>query len=1405
MPIVDLTTPGIFDAVDTPKGFAVTPGKDDIDHGSEKPDFLSGAGAVFRQSNPLTSWLYAEDRASSPVQEPGFNPWDAIKGSKYEQNWNSFVEVRNSAAADNMKRKIDRETADHKMVDAMPFYQSFPVGLAAGILDPSVMLPGGAFVRGTKGGFSIAKTAASVAAGGGLQAAVEEAALHSSQETRTLGESAMNIGASVVLGGLLGAGGAKLLSHAEWTGAVASLNRELAGGADIVERAKPVIETLQRLEADAGNLSEKAQQAVDKFGKESPEATAAFDAVDANRAAQAAANDNLKEIQLNSVGAAATGVTSISGNTIAGKVANALAEATRRLNPALRLNTSPSPVTREEAGKLFEFSGYLDKNAAGVASEQAVETLMKEWNAGLSKAVIATDEAFSGYSKGGGAMPRTEFREAVGKAMRRGDEDADPFVANVAKAWRSQVFDPLKEAAIKAKLLPEDVSVETAASYFSRMWNVNKLNGQEGLFKSIVTKYYADAIGKEYQKSTQNFTQRMARLDQEAADLNIPADARGKALDALETAAQEHESQWPSLSEAADRLSEIRSEMRAARKANDEAAQSKLKSEAETIKANFTGDSLLAFTAKRSELASRRRHVDLGTVGLQERSDRVLSQLADLEETNQRAMERLVSKGQKLERDLDRLDADALDARVTQLSDQYAALARKSEAAATRAEQAIANMKQAGESGAERNRLTAEKAATEALTGPPEEVAAKRAAAHEAAQKTAEKRAAADAKIQKRLEKEIETQRARAERMDDVARRLETAKNFDHDGLMDQIKGAIDKATRETSAQSLARGERAARLGERMAALDPARIAQRVKTIDTMKREAERSFYDRWEIKNLGQGVDPALGAKADFTDTARAIADSAFATLTGRVDGGLRPEFLKITSRGPMKDRTLNIPDKLIEDFLEHDVDLVGRRYTRVMGADVELANKFGSVDMADQLNRVRSDYARLRAGVSDEKRLAQLGEAEKADIRDLEAVRDLLRGTRMESPIERNYSKIVRSFSHVNYLRQMGEVALMSLSETVRPAMVHGLMPYLGTVAKLATNLGAIKLSVAEAKLAGNVSERVLGHRLATIADLTDPYASRGPIEAFLENMTNFASKWNGIRMLTDMQKSIASVMTQDRILAGSIDHTSIKPKERAYLAYLGIDESMAGRVAKQFSEHGETVEGVKVANTEQWSDPVAVRAYRAAMNKDVDSIITTKGVADVPLFASTSTGKAMLQFKSFFLASHQRVLLRGLQEDQARFIGGTLAMTGIGMFVTYLKALSGNRQEKLADFAANPGWWVSEGLDKAGIFSVPMELANTIEKATGFNAIKSPMKAFDEGNRQSQRNQNRSVMGTIAGPSAGLIDDASSVAGIPHQMWKGEDITQGQKNAAERLIPFNSYAGVRQILRYVVNPQP
>ncbi len=1015
--------------VDAPKGFAVTPGAVDLEDGSQKP--MWNWGAAFRRNNETAALAASDSAWTGNEPEPGFNPWDKIKGTPDEVNFTQLSEARNEKKFNAIKSDIARENEDRKLLDAQPWWMGLVTEGTAGILSPTSLVPGGEFVKGAQGGIALVKAGARVGTANAVSAAMQEGALHSIEQTRTAGESATAIGASFFLGGLLGAGGQAILSKGEWAHGVAALDRDLA-----TPRAPGV----------------------------TPEAVLDAANSGAFRSAGAAANESV----------------SLADNTIAGKAARVTAAATAQMNPLLRALHSPSAAYREIATDLVENPLYLTKNFEGVASQPAVETLMKEYNGGLAKALQSTNDAYLEYRKGGGDLGRDEFREEVGKAMRRGDEGTNPIITKTAQEWRAKVFEPLKKQAIESGLLPKDVSVDTAQSYFSRMWNARKISADEHGFKAMV-------------------------------------------------------------------------------------------------------------------------------------EDHINSKMP-----------------------------------------QYMAI--------------------------------------------------------------------------------------------------------------------FDKETAERSAK--------------------------------LKDDALREYQAERRIERE---------SRFSGKDAAKDIASEVFDTLSGRSGQGPRPDFITIKARGPLKERTFDIPDlftasngRAVEDYLEHDVEHVGRRYTRVMGADVELARKFGSVDMADQIGKIRDDYRNMRSGITDEKQLLSMQKREDSDIKDLEAVRDMLRGTNPGASVDANYSRIVRMVNHFNYLRSMGEVAIASLTETVRPAMVHGLMPYMETLGQTLTNLNGIKASVADAQLAGVVTERVLGTRLATLSEIIDPYASRGPVEAFMENMTNIASRWNGIRLLTDMQKSIAAVITTNRIMEGSAHFAEAAPREKAYLAYLGIDQSMAERIAKQFAEHGETVDKVSVANHEKWDDEVAARTYRAALSKDVDSIITTKGVADTPLFANTPTGRAFLQFKSFALASHQRVLLRGLQEPQARFVGGLIAMTTIGMMATWLKAVSGNRVEKLQDIGKNPGWWIAEGFDKAGIFAVPLELANTFEKATGFNPIKTPMKAFDEGSAISQKNQNRSLVGSVVGPTAGLIDDASQVMGLPKKLIDGQEVTQGQKNAVERLIPFSSYPGIRQMVRYLVNPQ-
>jgi hypothetical protein len=71
-------------------------------------------------------------------------------------------------------------------------------------------------------------------------------------------------------------------------------------------------------------------------------------------------------------------------------------------------------------------------------------------------------------------MGADAFDEAVGRPCAGMILGENEFVSKAAKMWRKQVIEPLTQKAIDLELLPEDVKVSEAPSYFSRMYNVTK-------------------------------------------------------------------------------------------------------------------------------------------------------------------------------------------------------------------------------------------------------------------------------------------------------------------------------------------------------------------------------------------------------------------------------------------------------------------------------------------------------------------------------------------------------------------------------------------------------------------------------------------------------------------------------------------------------------------------------------------------------------------------------------------------------------------------------------------------------------------------------------------------------------------------------------------------------------------
>lgn len=1005
-------------------------------------------------------------------------------------------------------------------------------------------------------------------------------------------------------------------------------------------------------------------------------------------------HDELKAISLNPQSAAAAAVMrdTLDDLTIAGKAGSVAAAATAKLNPLLRTLHSPSRTVREVASQMMESPVYLRKNLKGFG-DTAAETAMHEFARGAVVQALETQHgAYLKARQSGLVMPEKQFREAVGKAMRRGDRSDIPGVEEAAKAWRSQVIEPLKKRAIDSGMLPADVQVSTADSYFSRIWNRPSIEANEGEFRKIVRDWLSSSIDQETARQGRKAESRVTNLQREKEELEMGILRRGEAF---KQRMRGGEIDVADVDEGSI-VSFLRRFNAGERPQQPERLSDWLKRQKDGV-FDPGGDLSTVFPELgripgklRTTLKSKFN--EKGGVGLDELVHRAwqegfLNDAATVRHGLGRGDERPTTRDF-----LDALDADLRGERVVRVNDMDAA----------------------------------------------------------------------------RVADEFDNMVAALDRMGVDFERPKFGTSAQMKNLAGKLNRVLDDLDRE----------RIGRIGEAM------------------------SYHQRRTVHDFVSDAD-----RAAYLDE---MVEDIYAKVTGRIYDGDLPADIVVTKRGPLKERTFNIPDDLVEKFLDSDAEYIGRRYARIMAADIELTERFGSPDMKGALDGVREEYLRLRKVLEVNKALKAperakqmeaLNAREKADIRDLEGVRDLLRGHYRPEIQHTTWARIGRAANTFNYMRALGGVLVASLTDAVRPAMVHGLTAYMRDgIAPMIRNMKAVKMSHQEAKQAGAISERWLASRLATMAEITDPYAMNSPFERFLENAATGFTKMTGLLHWNDFQKGIASVMTQNRILqnaeiAASNGFDALPASEKAYMGFLGIGQGKAEDLGKLFAAHGETLDGVRVANTNLWGEegaPAALRrAYRAAINKDVDSIIVTKGAGDVPLFSNTPLGRSILQFKSFAIASNQRVLIRGLQEDKTRFVGGMVGMATIGMFIYMLKQLESGRE-----ISDNPGTWISEGLDRSGIFSVAFEINNAIEKVGGPGFYTGASALFPgEKTAPASRYAVRSKVGSFLGPSFGAATDTVGLMSLGFENMRraanGERpaVTEGDIAAVRRLTPYAS----------------
>lgn len=1172
--------------------------------------------------------------------------------------------------------------------------------------------------------------------------------------------------------------------------------------------------------------------------------------------------------------------------TIKGVMARVLAAPLAWLIPSLRGNFRYTSYARQVYQQLMESVAIQSGHAEGVlaarggSADRHAKTTFASYLTTVRDSRAIYNEMVKEYK-----MTWEQFGEAIGWAASNGDValNSNRYVTQAAELWRRQFWNPFLEEGKRLGLFAENVSITTAESYFPRHAIREAFVQNEGVWHSRNVPYWVDRLTTAYHKQLDNLTRRLEDFDQRISDLALDRDARSGLAQRLSEQIEQVRSQHGEFFEIETRVKELRGQIRAG-------GDRKGLSQQIIDLRNTPGYGDYEKYIRRSGGRVRR----LLAVDPANKIERLHDRLLLEEDRVFNDIDRLVTAGRRAEQRLSQVDsADHAEA-VGALRDQITTFTRQFEARQNKLRDDIlkaeADLSRRTLDLRERkDELVRQLKEREQALGNPEtrmqavkDRAGMRAEVDQARLQLEEKQLKYEEQQLRRLRRDSERGAKEEEKFNRMTERLRRLEDLDPDQAQQAIRQALDELAQNRGDRLIERGRRIQRLIDQMNDLDPQWTVKEIERLSKARRETEDRFYERWRSgENIGT-------REPDFADLAREISKEAYEKYRGTAYGSessARPDYIWTIEKGPMRDRTYNVPDFVLDPpgesvrFFNRNIFEVGNIHGRQMAGDIGIARVFGEPTMRDVLGQVAQDgqpavrgklresyevietavnratsveEMRAAVGVSPNiveriKELVGRGSVEEVRARllnalerdykdaksDIQVMRDTLRGTYQVAENSSAFGRIVRATSQINYMRVMGGQGISMVTDLYRPAMVRGLNAFMADgLEQLMGNMRGFRASQAELQQMHLVTNNFMNRTLLTFADIGDPMVKGTPLERFLEKTTQLGSIWNGSRMVQDFAEGIGGTITQTHILRIARDGAFAKNIE--YLSSLGLTQDLVERIGRYFGEHGETFKHgrgeVLVANTNEWVSRVrqadgtvrvlpdleAIHAFRNAVSKEVDSMFSSRMAGDVPFFMQTPLGRMLLQFNSFNMSSYSRVLIRGVQGEPARFLGALIPMTGLGMMVAWIQAAAGG-QDRLERFnrnvEANPMFWIAEGLDKGGFFALPFMGANYIESAAsagGFgrvNPIKTPlmMAAGDVPRDLATGNTQRDIVSFIGGPTVGLVSAIPRGVGAVGAALRGDTVSKQQASAAQQMIPYGTYPGMRQVLQYLFGDFP
>lgn len=546
-----------------------------------------------------------------------------------------------------------------------------------------------------------------------------------------------------------------------------------------------------------------------------------------------------------------------------------------------------------------------------------------------------------------------------------------------------------------------------------------------------------------------------------------------------------------------------------------------------------------------------------------------------------------------------------------------------------------------------------------------------------------------------------------------------------------------------------------------------------------------RRMYDRELIRGNQAEWKKTLtdwfsrSADADAAEVEAAVNDVTSKILGSDVGMANFATKISVAAAGPLKERTLDIPDELIERFLINDPIKVARAYTRELAPRVEIAKRFGDVDMRQVFQNVSDDYARLAKQAQDtitdgpklNARLKEL-DAQKSHVLDeLERVKRRVLGSpgqRAETAKGTRAVQAMRNWRNIVASTHLGGTALTGgTMDLARITAQYGFAPTISKMIKLVTSKEFRDLARSQGRRVGAVIEVALSKRVQAQYE--------GAItEGWSDKLAHSVYKWTGLNHIMDFNRTLNAALFEDEVIKMArrvADGKDIGQFSRGRLASLGLGTDELAEIAKQVERHGGDVDGVAVSGSADWDNKLLADKYDAAILGESRITVQQPGATDRAWWMDSEMGKVLGQLKSFSLSAPSRLTMTGAQmAGQSNYLGAArfFGYMMIGGYLTHALRQTISGKKPITD----PGKAAYEAMVESGMAGVLPDL------------LEPPVRLFGKGEFGQVRQSDRNLFSAYGGPGLGAMQDVFSV--LPRVADRS--VTANDLHAMRRLIPFN-----------------